>query len=283
MIERHLAAALGRATPFIKRIAVTPRIAKQWLERTHPKQRKPKTRSKIPQYVRDMQTGNWVEDTGNTIKFDVTGWLIDGQNRLKAVVESDETIAFDVAFNRPVRAMSVTDINAVRTAADGLRMADAPDSGRNGAIIRWVIMWDKSLYMGAGGSLMPTVPEILDRYHEDPAGFDAAVARGADCQRAGLAIGAPAGVAHYLFSRINTEDAHQFFDQYVSGANLPDKSAVLVLRNRMARARTDRLTRPEQLALFVKAWNAFRIAEPIDRLQLTDKGPLTNANFPQPK
>jgi len=44
-----------------------------------------------------------------------------------------------------------------------------------------------------------------------------------------------------------------------------------------------RLTRPEQLALFIRAWNHFRDDNPVDRLQLVRSGDLDNSNFPQPK
>jgi hypothetical protein len=112
--------------------------------------------------------------------------------------------------------------------------------------------------------------------------FDAAAKRATDCQNRGIGTGAVAGVAHYLFSRIDRELTHQFFDQYVSGANLPDRSAVLALRNKIARTRIDRLTRPEQLALFIRAWNLWRADKPTDRLVIS-KYELGNDNFPQPR
>jgi hypothetical protein len=112
--------------------------------------------------------------------------------------------------------------------------------------------------------------------------FDAAAKRATDCQNRGIGTGAPAGVAHFLFSRIDSELAHQFFDQYVSLAGVPALSAVIALRNRMAKQRIDRLTRPEQLVLFIRAWNAWRKEQPTEAL-LLPKGGLSNENFPQPK
>ncbi len=89
-------------------------------------------------------------------------------------------------------------------------------------------------------------------------------------------------VLEYQAGAGTQERAHQFFDQYISGANLPDRSAVLTLRNRMARIRLDRISRPEQLALFIRAWNAFREGKPLSQIIIA-KGDLTNLNFPQPK
>lgn len=266
---------------------ITPQRAKQLLGRNAENNRTPK-RSRIPQYVRDMLSGNWNPNTGETIKVDVGGVLIDGQNRLKAVVAAGEQdpdfkgIYLSVAYDVPSDAMQVIDSGSTRSAGDALKIAGANDRMRGAAIVRWSILWDAGLHMGNGGTLAPSNSEIIDRYRREAGAYDAAAKRATDCQNRGLGTGTVAGVAHYLFARIDVEQNHQFFDQYVSGANLPDRSAVLALRNRIAKVRIDRITRPEQLALFVRTWNAFRRGEPMDRIILV-KGELTNDNFPQPK
>lgn len=263
-------------------VEVSPVLAKRWLGKNAENNRLPKG-SKIPQYAREMLAGNWQTDTGETIKFDPEGELIDGQNRLHAVVMAGVSLAFDIAYDVPRRAMQVVDTGASRTAGDALRIAGATDRMRSASIVRWAMLWDAKNFMGVGGPFAPTTTEILERYRSESRTFDSAATRATDCQNRGLGTGAPAGVAHYLFSRIDQEQTHQFFDQYVSGANLPDRSAVLALRNRIARVRVDRITRPEQLALFVRAWNGFRDNRPMDRLQLVRRGDLTNLNFPQPQ
>ncbi|GIM88853.1 hypothetical protein [Paractinoplanes toevensis] len=263
-------------------VQVTPRIAKQWLGKNVENNRLPKG-SKIPAYARDMISGNWQGNTGETIKFDPDGNLIDGQNRLRAVVMAGVPVTFDVAYDVPAQAMQVVDTGAARTASDVLRIAGVADRMRCSAIVRWAIMWDAKVFMGRGGTHLPTTSEVIDRYMAEPGLFDAASKRATDCQNRGLGAGAPAGLAYYLFASIDSEQTHQFFDQYISGANLPNRSAVLALRNKIARSRIDRITRAEQLALFIRAWNAFRDGKPVDRLQLVKSGDLTNLNFPQPK
>lgn len=264
------------------RVTVTPSLAKQWLAKNAENNRSPKT-AKIPSYARDMLAGRWNSDTGETIKFDEDGTLVDGQNRLLAVVRAGVAVDFDVARGLPrMTAMQVIDSGAARTGMDVLKIANATDRARTSGIVRWVILWDAKFFTGQATTLKPTNTEILDRYRMDAGQFDAAAKRATDCQHRGLSTGTPAGVAHFLFSRIDVEATHQFYDQYISGANLPDRSAVLALRNKMARIRIDRLTRAEQLALFIRAWNAFREGRPLDRMQITQSGELTNANFPQP-
>jgi hypothetical protein len=261
---------------------ITPRDAKRLLGKNAENNRLPKE-SRIPQYARDMKSGRWVEGTGETIKIDVNGNVVDGQNRLQAVILADVPITFDIAYDVPAGAMAVIDTGASRTAADAMRISGAPERMMSAAVVRWVIQWDAGSFIGHSGSIRPTVSEILDRYLSDMDAFDAAAKRAQDCRRNGLGTGSVAGVAHYLFWRIDQEQTHQFYDQFISGANLPERASVLALRNRIARLRIDRATRSEQLALFVRAWNAFREGRPMERMMITRKGDLTNANFPQPK
>lgn len=264
------------------RVTVTPSLAKQWLGKNAENNRSPK-QGKIPSYARDMLSGRWNSDTGETLKFDEDGVLVDGQNRLLAVIQAGVSVDFDVARGLPRTAMQVIDSGAARTGMDVLKIASATDRARTASIVRWIILWDAKFFTGQATSLRPTNTEILDRYRMESGAFDSAAKRATDCQNRGLGTGTPSGVAHFLFSRIDGEQTHQFYDQYISGANLPDRSAVLALRNKMARVRLDRLSRAEQLALFVRAWNAFREARPMDRMMITRAGELTNLNFPQPK
>lgn len=258
-----------------ERKTVTPRMAKAWLGKNIETNRKPK-RGKIPMYVRDMKAGKW-QLTGETIKFDDEGRLIDGQNRLLAVVEANVPVEFDVVYDVLPEAFAVIDSGASRTTADSLHLTTSITS-----IARWAIMWDHEDYMG-GGAYKPTTSEIGDLYLAEEKLLDGASGRSVDCQRLGLGTGSACGMAHYLFSHIDQEMTHAFFDQYVSGADLPGRSPVLALRNKIARVKVDRLSRQEQLALFIRAWNNYRTDTPMDRMMITKSGVLTNQNFPQPK
>lgn len=267
-----------------ERVTVTPVQAKKWLGMNAEHNRAPRDR-KIQAYARDMLSGNWNSDSGETIKFDQKDTLIDGQNRLRAVVAAGIPVEFDVAYGLPSAAMLVIDSGISRTGADALRISGARSVARAAAIVRWSIFWDAGAFMGNATFKMaaPTNSEIFSRYEADAGLFDSAAARATDCQNRGLGQGAPVGTAHYLFSRIDLEDTHRFFDQYISGANLSNAAPALTLRNRMAKVRMERITRSEQLALFVRAWNAFRANEPLARVIVSNKGDLSNANFPQPK
>lgn len=264
-----------------KRELISPRDAKRFLGVNAENNRLPKT-GKIPQYARDMQTGRWNSDSGETLKVDVDGRLIDGQNRMHAVILAGVPIEFDVAYDVPTEAMQIIDTGAARTASDALRIDGTPERTRVAGIVRWSILWDAKVFTGRGGTFNPTTTEIIERYRSEMILFNSAAQRAGDCQRLGLGTGGSAGTAHYLFSRITAEPTHQFFDQYISGANLPENCGPLALRNKMARRKIDRITRAEELALFVRAWNAWRDGKTLERMTIVRAGDLNNLNFPQP-
>lgn len=266
-----------------ERVLVSPAKAENWLKRNAPNQRGPKT-SKIPMYARDMASGRWNPDTGQTIKFAEDGTLIDGQNRLKAVILAGVPIEFDVAWDVPAEAMLVIDTGAARSAADGLKIAGAAERFTAGAVVRWVINWDAGNYANLRGNqgFAPTHSEIWDRYQSDVGRFDAAAERSADCRKRGIGTSSALGTGFYIAHRIDAEQAHAFFDRLISGADMAEGNPVLTLRNRFIRVRAERLRVEEQLAMLVRAWNAVRNDETLYRVSAS-KGPLTNANFPQPK
>jgi hypothetical protein len=264
-----------------KRELITPQRARQMLDTNSENNRNPRS-TKITQYARDMQSGNWNSNTGETIKVDIKGYVIDGQNRLAAVMAAGVDIYMDVVYDVPTEAMQVIDTGAVRTAGDALRISGAVSRTVSSAVVRWAILWDARLYTGQGGTFSPTITEIGQRYLAEMDRFDASARRGADCRRHGVGTGSVAGMAHYLFSRLDSEMTHQFYDQLITGANLPKTHPVLALRNKMGLVRQEKTTRPQQLALYVRSWNAFREDRTLDRMMIVRKGELNNANFPMP-
>ncbi len=263
-------------------VTVTPGMAREFLSRNVENNRPPK-RDRIQQYARDMASGRWNVHTPQTISFDTRKNLIDGQNRMHALVLANVALPFNIAHDVSVEVMPFLDSGAARTSGDALSVAvnGVNDRNRVASVARWSIMWDAGLPTGKGGSLKPTHAEIVERVRAEPGAYDAAARRGADVQRQGLANASVGGMAYYLFARLDAVRNAEFFDAALSGANLEPGSPILTLRNRLVKVRFDRLTRPEILALYVRGWNAWMRGEKPSQLIIT-KGPLTNENFPKP-
>jgi hypothetical protein len=231
-----------------------------------------------------MRAGHWRVDTGETLKFDTEGALIDGQNRLYAVVQAGVPVDFDVVYDVPPESMTVIDTGAPRLFGDVLIIGGAGSVRKEVAsIVRWLMLWDLGIPRGTGGSVAPTHSEMMERYRLDPGLYEAAAARGRDCSRRGIGNGSMLGVAYVIFRGIDPELTHQFFDILLTGANVAELHPVKTLRDRLLRSKSDRATRPEQLAMCVRAWNAFRAGKTLTTIIITKSGDLTNANFPMPK
>lgn len=275
-------------------VTVSPTLAKKLLAMNSDVNRLKKEKNIITM-ARDMRRGKWDSDTGETIKFliddDGKQVLIDGQNRLHAVIEAGVPIRFDLAFTGSSNAMRVIDSGASRSVADKLIIAHATPGSRMlaSSLVRWAWAWREGQYLGASsGGKTPTHSEIIDMYLAAPQWWDAAAARGRDFQRAGVGQGRPMGFGFALLSEIDKELASGFADSVLTGANLTEHAPALTVRNKLTRFRADKMTPAEQLATLIKGWNYMRDGKPMQRIQLTrgvERGnpQLTNANFPMPK
>lgn len=267
---------------------VTASVAKHMLDSNADNQRNIRP-VKVEQYARDILARHW-PITGDTIKVNTRGEMMDGQHRMLAVLQAatikpDICVKMLVAFNVDPAAMAVLDTNVPRGLHDMVGITfQTKQSHLVAAVVRRVIQWEQGNYVGASGRNggVPTHTEALERLSKDLEGFVAASARGRDVQQAKLAPGAPSGTAFYLFRQVHPEHAHQFFDFLISGANLSEGSPILTLRNRFVRA--DRLRAYEYIALYVRAWNAWREGRTLNNVYVdTSGGKLSNATFPMPK
>lgn len=72
---------------------VTPELAREWLD--HNTNNRTLRRDTVTRYANDMSAGNW-SLVGDSICFDESGNLINGQHRLNAVIQSDTTQLFNI-------------------------------------------------------------------------------------------------------------------------------------------------------------------------------------------
>ena len=291
---------------FVPQVEVTPSLARRLIA-LNAENNRVKQERLVERYARDMEafnpvTGkrNWREKTGQVIQIATDGTVINGQHRLHAVVKSGQTIRFDLCFGVDPRDIVVVDAHKGRSTNDIIRVSGGRDLSGVGAIVRWVLAWERGQYTGTSGNFTPTPVEIQSRFEQAPELFAAASARGKDCQNRNLAPQRVAGMAYYLLREIDKGEADDFFDQFVSGLGLTDRSAIYRLRERMIRRRIEKLTAHHQLALVIKAWNRHHtwvpsgdidergpdgdnlVREPVSRLQAVGEGEPNNANFPLP-
>ena len=99
-------------------VRVTPSKAKALLATNFEGQRNLRP-TKVDQYVGILRRGLWKE-TGEAIKIDWNGILIDGQHRLAAIIKSGMPAKLDIRYGLPPEAFDVIDTGAVRQLYDVL-------------------------------------------------------------------------------------------------------------------------------------------------------------------
>lgn len=281
---------------------VTPAFANQLLGSLHENQRSARD-SRVEQYAQDMRAGDWREDSEDSIMIDWDGHLIDGQNRLMAVVESGRSIWFWVVYDCDPEIMSVKDTGAARTISDALRIkglgADMSAAQLKvvAGIARRELYWSSGRYMKSAskGLAAATHSEIAKLIlNQKDILFAAKLGMDQGRLQKGLAQANLYGFFWLKVNRIAGEDATRFHSYWMSPEDLPGNSPIAALRDRLYRSalvkktptgthRGNVLNEDEKLALFFRAWNMFVS----DRLALrgtlqVSRGPLKNDNFPQP-
>jgi hypothetical protein len=165
--ELTASTAIGPNGETAEFVFVTPELAQEWLQRNIDRNRNVK-KSRIGGYVRDIQTNNWVL-TGEAIKFDTAGQLIDGQNRCHAIVTAGQGAWALVARGISQDALVVLDSGSARNTGDILvitGLADKADAKDVGAIARLYVAWKAGDVRHAashiGGSSQLTKTEMAE-------------------------------------------------------------------------------------------------------------------------
>jgi hypothetical protein len=145
---------------------VTPAMAERWL--TKNKSNRTVRKNLVDTYAKDMKGGRW-GITGSPIQFDVVGDLIDGQHRLKAVIESGTTQQFFVMRKMPTESRMHIDTGAKRTVGDQFTMLGEKNANNLAAACKLALLWETDRMNMAGTKQIVTdteVREFLDRNME---------------------------------------------------------------------------------------------------------------------
>ncbi|MFS0867458.1 hypothetical protein AB3M83_09010 [Microbacterium sp. 179-B 1A2 NHS] len=274
--ERSSTVALGPNGETAEYVFVTPEMAVGWLAANIDRNRNVK-KSRINGYVRDIQNDNWVL-TGEAIKFDTTGRLIDGQNRCHAIIAAGRGAWVLVVRGISESALVVLDSGSARNTGDMLiitGLAEKADAKDIGAIARLHVAWKagdvKHAASHIGGSTQLTKTEMADAVLSiENVDFAARHAR-AMYRYLRLPVSA-LGVAFLEFSAIDTDDTAEFFNRIRDGIQNGPGDPFLTLSRRVTndlQAGASRRILPGQALFYLfRTWNAFRTDETLVKLQI---------------
>lgn len=260
---------------------ITPEVAEQMLLfNTHNRQMK---MNHVGALAADMKSGYWGFN-GATISFSAEPVrLLDGQNRLQAVVESRVPIMGLVLRGLQPSCQINMDSGAKRTFADMLKLEGYLNNTNLAALTRAAYAWERGerrtlravdasnerlmAFLIANPDLVEIAGKlqtISSRYSLNPTAMR---------------------MAYWLFQRRHPDDNEGFWRQVSEGSGAPGEP-VYALRRSFERvldeSRRGRATKPEyQLGITIKAWNAWLDGYSVKHLVLKMGGDNPQP-FPEP-
>lgn len=236
---------------------ISPAEAAQMLKRN--RRNRPVKDRTVAAFARDMARGRWLL-TGEAIKFNTNGDLVDGQHRLKAIIRAATPIRLMVVWGVPAEAQAVMDSGVKRSANDQLSMNGVKNASILTAAARLALSEPRAGFVAEDARIeAPTNTELTDFIEEHPEIHRAAeLARGyypaIDCQPSVLCL------AYMRFSAIDLDDASTFFHTVANMATDGPGDPRLALARRLQNMRREgtRRTGPMLLGLVYRSWNAWR-------------------------
>lgn len=223
----------GKHQPISGRVFVTPEMASEWLEANRVNRR---VRSRaVDRITRDIKRGRWIYN-GQSIVFSKTWRLLDGQHRLMAIVAAGVAVEAAVATGVEDAAMDRIDTNG----AGGRGHATAYCAARGIEENNDVNARINACYAALTGEIPCSSEEFGEAYEAFMPGVEAMATYFA-AHRAGL--GRASIAAAFIIAWRESPDAVIAAAQsYITGANLPAKHPMLVLRDSALSATRDKRT-----------------------------------------
>lgn len=249
-------------------VYITPQMAERWLEKNN--KNRPFKDRKINAFARDMATGRW-QITGEAIKFDTSGNLLDGQNRLAAIAASGATVAMFVVRGLAAESQEVMDSGTPRSVADSLFLRGVANSKDVTPAAVALMGWNTGFFRHCMVNSNPayTKSEIFD-FIEDHSDLADVVGWVKRVQRElPLPIGA-LGACAYTFAKIDADHAAYFYDRIRDLRTTGKGDPIQTLLKRVSDDRLNKKRIWISTAIYyqVRAWNADRNGESIEKFQI---------------
>lgn len=252
--------------PRVYRVLVTSPMAQVMLSR-NTRNRKPRA-SDVTHYGNAMkEEGGWLL-THQSLAFDVNGVLVDGQQRLGAIVESGRTADLFIMCGMPPESFEVVDTGRKRTAADMLHVGGETQGSRLAAVCRllWVFDTDPQ-----GDWRNRVSNSTISRTLEANPKLREAINRAYPIAKATRGNHTAMSVGVYLLWRAMSPEHSQvlaFLDGVETGADMDRRDPRLRLQRTTQTAVDRRVTRDSrrQLALWLKGWRAYALGKKVDTI-----------------
>lgn len=243
------------------KIKITPKLAAELLEnhekivrtRGGEKLNRKINENRVTTYARDMEHGKW-DLNGETIKIAANGRILDGQHRLFAAFDRDQTFDTFIVTGLAEESFYTIDIGRTRRPADFLVVNGVACGSTVAAAARLIIGYRQHDLKST--HLLPS-HEIVEFARANPRLSDSASKVHGSNKIVPLSA---AAAWHFLFSEVSPDQADQFCDELRDGIGLIKGSPVLALRERLIRNRASKakLKARDVFIIGIRSWNDFR-------------------------
>lgn len=268
-------------SPTARVVDINPSLASEMLDK-NVKNRKVSNRN-FGTLVRAMTNGEW-ELNGEAIKVDSNGFVLDGQHRLHAILESGVTIRTFLIEGLPSSTQDTMDTGKSRGLADVLAIRGETNATVIAAVTRRIFLYRRYGLRSATMASFPTTVKETLRFLDSNEWIKDLATPSSRIGRTAKLPGALTGLLMVAFGEIDQTDADDFFEKLMTGAGLDAGSPILALRKQLAKLHEDKgATNQTYLAaIAVKAWNKYRAGESASLLKFSPGG--ANAEkFPEPR
>lgn len=247
--------------PHFVRMSVSPATASDWLLRNE--ENRSHREALVRQYASDMDAGRW-QFNGEPIQFGISGKLLNGQHRLKAILRSQTTQEFLVGFNLPDNAQLTIDSGARRTAGDALALGGFTHTAAVAAVAKLVVnevidgRWITFL------NARPTTLQLFETVRANPLIQEAAATAVNTLPTNRMGSPSTMGYAWWRLSQLDLVDCEVFFSKLGTLDNLGATSPILALNKRLTAHKLAHrnghtvLRQTEVITYVFQAWNAWR-------------------------
>lgn len=233
--------------------------------------------SHVEKLAQIMRLGQW-ELNGESIKINGTN-ILDGQHRLWACVEAD--VAFTTLVIRGLKkhVQKTVDTGMIRTGAHHFQMEGETYASLLSHTVAKIMAHDEGCARIRTGVSNISLEDYLK---ENPDIREFVNHYGASSMK--IMPRAIAAAAHYIFSRIDPEEADEFMGNVIEGVGLKKETPQLCLREKLIRDMTAKRKIPADVkyALVIKAWNLSRKGKKCKRLVFMTGGDKSEP-FPRAK
>lgn len=254
-------------------VDVTPELAQMWLA-TNTDQNRKISKPTVNRYANDMILGKWLV-TGEAIKFNQQGQLMDGQHRLSAVLASRKTVQMCVIRDLNADTMLVIDTGKSRTAGDALTI-----NGHNGhsnnmaSLARKIIGHLSGADTVLGGKRIRianspiTNREIIEFCNDNDLSPHVNFATSIKYKSVTGAMNVGEyGFFHWYFSKVDAAAADQFLTKIATLEDVSADSPIRALLQKLTRSAVV-LDGKMKMHAVVTAWNAWRTGQKLTNIHV---------------